>query len=151
MGEHEQFDWSLVGCHIPTLLKLLSPSKDRAILVFILSSIVSPTRLALLLGMQHQHTQKVKKKVEEFLNEVERKQEEAEKESEKHIEDIISRLQTEIEQDAKDLSSKRMRLDEEKIESRNTDAEMKKQRKEKLQKDSKQKAKKRVAKRLFKK
>lgn len=63
MGEHEQFDWSLVGCHIPTLLKLLSTSKDRAILVFILSSIVSPTRLALLLGMQHQHTQKVKKKV----------------------------------------------------------------------------------------
>ena len=151
MGEHEQFDWSLVGCHIPTLLKLLSTSKDRAILVFILSSIVSPTRLALLLGMQHQHTQKVKKKVEEFLNEVERKQKEAEKESEKHIEDIISSLQTEIEQDAKDLSSKRMRLDEEEIESRNTDAEMKKQRKEKLQKDSKQKAKKRVAKRLFKK
>ena len=150
LAENEQFDWTVIAGHVPTLMKLLSTAKDRAILVFVLSSIVSPTRLALLLGMQHQHTQKVKKKVEEFLNEVEGKQEEAEKESQKHIEDIISRLQMEIEQDAKDLSSKRMRLDEEEIESRNADVKRKIQRKKRLQEDSKQKAKKRVAQRLFK-
>ena len=150
LTENEQFDWTVIAGHVPTLMKLLSTAKDRAILVFALSSIVSPTRLALLLGMQHQHTQKVKKKVEKFLNEVEGKQEEAEKESQKHIEGIISRLQMEIEQDAKDLSSKRMRLDEEEIESRNADVKRKIQRKKRLQEDSKQKAKKRVAQRLFK-
>lgn len=84
------------------------------------------------------------------MNEVEGKQEEAEKESQKHIEGIISRLQMEIEQDAKDLSSKTMRLDEEGIESRNADVKRKIQRKKRLQEGSKQKAKKRVAQRLFK-
>lgn len=97
--------------------------------------------------MQHQHTQNVKKNVEEFLHEVEGKQKEAENESQKQIEGIIFRLKMEIEQDAKDLSSKRMWLDEEEIESRNTDAEMKVQRKKTLQEDSKQKAKKRVTQR----
>lgn len=97
--------------------------------------------------MQHQHTQNVEKNVEEFLHEVEGKQKEAENESQKQIEGIIFRLKMEIEQDAKDLSSKRMWLDEEEIESRNTDAEMKVQRKKTLQEDSKQKAKKRVTQR----
>ena len=68
------------------------------------------------------------------MNEVEGKQE-LEKESQKHIEGIISRLDMEIDQDAKGLSSKIMRLDKEEIETGNADAKRKTQRKKRLQKD----------------
>ena len=66
LAKNEQFDWTVIGSHIPNLMKLLSTAKDRAILVLVLSSIASSTRLALILGMQHQHTQKVQKSLKNF-------------------------------------------------------------------------------------
>lgn len=43
LAENEQFDWTVIAGHVPTLMKLLSTAKGRAILVFVLSGIVSPT------------------------------------------------------------------------------------------------------------
>lgn len=47
--------------------------------------------------MQHQQSQKIKQKVDEFLNEVSKKEEETEVEAQSIMENIISRLQVELE------------------------------------------------------
>ena len=109
------FPTELASC-IPMVMKLMSTSKDRAILVFVLSSICSSTKLALTLGMQHQRSQKIKQKVDGFLNEVSKKEEETDVEAQSVMENIISRLQVELEKDINDLNMKRARLHDEEVE-----------------------------------
>ncbi len=142
------FPTELASC-IPMVMKLMSTSKDRAILVFVLSSICSSTKLALTLGMQHQRSQKIKQKVDGFLNEVSKKEEETDVEAQSVMENIISRLQVELEKDINDLNMKRARLHDEEVESRNFDIEMKEERLGRLRGRSKHEAKKRISRRLF--
>lgn len=70
----ERFKTELVA-YISTLMKLISSSKDHAILTFVLSSMFSSTQLALILGLQNQRTEKLRGIVEKFLSEVDKNQE----------------------------------------------------------------------------
>ena len=91
----ERFKTELAA-HISTLMKLMSSSKDRAILTFVLSSMFSSTQLALILGLQNQRTQKLKGTIEKFLSKVDKNQEQTESEAQSRLEILISRLQTDF-------------------------------------------------------
>ena len=139
-----------VFTYIPDIMKLLSTSKDRAILTFVLSTIFSPSKLALALGLQFQRTQNLKQKVEEFLNQMTETTERLEEEAEKHIKDLISRLQHELVKDSGELDLKRARLHKEEVEEQQFEIDMKKRRLHGLNGISKVGAQKRLSKRKFK-
>ena len=76
----ERFETELAP-HISTLMKLMSSSKDRAILTLIvLSRMLSSTQLAIL-GLQNQRAEKLKRTIENFLSEVDKNQEQTEREA----------------------------------------------------------------------
>ena len=144
----ERFKTELAA-HIPTLMKLMSSSKDRAILTFVLSSMFSSTQPALTLGLQNQRTEKLKRTIEEFLSEVDMNQEQAENEAQSRLEALISRLQTDLNRCEREIDMKRARLHDEEVESRNCDIEMKRERLGRLQGRSKKDVKKIISRRLF--
>ncbi len=113
----DRFRTRIAGC-IPSLMKLMLTSKDRAILTFVLSSIFSPTSLALTLGMRTQITQGMVVKVNNFLSEMDNKHVQVELEAEKHIDNLICTLETELESSLNELIRKRARLHEDECESR---------------------------------
>lgn len=82
----------LASC-IPTIMKLMSSAKDRAILTFVLSSIFSKTSLTLTLGLQNNQIERIQQRVNTFLNEVDHKQELVEEEAQRQIENVISKLE----------------------------------------------------------
>ena len=102
----ERFETELV-LHISTLMKLMSSSKDRAILTFVLSSMFSSTQLALTLGLQNQRTEILKRTIENFLSEVDRNQEQTEREAQCRLEALISRLQTDLNRCEREIKIKR--------------------------------------------
>ena len=61
----ERFETELAP-HVSPLMKLMSSSKDRAILTFVLSSMFSSTQQAMVLGLQNQRTEKLKRTIENF-------------------------------------------------------------------------------------
>ena len=136
---------------IPAIMELLSTAKDRAILTFVLSSIFSATKLSLALGMQHQRTQNIKQKVDEFLDQMDEIHNQADGEAKKRVEALISRLQLEIARDSDNLNLKRTRLHEEEIEERSFEIELKRRRLDGMEGKSKSSAEKRLSKRLIKK
>lgn len=138
IDEHagERFATELAA-HFSTLMKLLSSSKDRAILTFVLSSMFSSTQLALILGLQNQRTEKLKRTIENFLSEVDKNEEQAESEAQSRLEALISRLQTDLNRCEKEITIKRARLHDEEVENRNFDIEMKRERLRRLQGRSK--------------
>lgn len=138
-----------LASHMPTLMKLMSSSKDRAILIFLLSTLFSSTHLALTMGMQNQHTEKMKHTVEKFLNEADIKQKQTEEEAERQLESLIARLQIDIDRSDTELNVKRARLHDEEVETRNFDLKMKRKRLGRLQGKSKNDVKKRICRRLF--
>lgn len=150
IDEHagERFETELAA-HFSTLMKLLSSSKDRAILTFVLSSMFSSTQLALILGLQNQRTEKLKRTIENFLSEVDKNEEQAESEAQSRLEALISRLQTDLNRCEKEITIKRARLHDEEVENRNFDIEMKRERLRRLQGRSKKDVKKRISRRLF--
>lgn len=137
-----------LAAHILTLMKLMSSSKDRAILTFVLSSKFSSTQLALILGLQNQRTEKLRGTVETFLSEVDKNQEQTESEAQSRLEALISRLQTDLNRCEREINIKRAWLHDE-VESRNFDIEMKRERLRRLQGRSKKDVKKRISRRLF--
>ena len=144
----ERFKTELAA-HISTLMKLMSSSKDRAILTFVLSSMFSSTQLALILGLQNQRTQKLKGTIEKFLSKVDKNQEQTESEVQSRLEVLISRLQTDLKRCEREVNITRARLCDEEVESRNFDIEMKRERLRRLQGRSKKDVKKRISRRLF--
>ena len=145
-GEHFKTE---LAAHISTLMKLMSSSKDRAILTFVLSSKFSSTQLALILGLQNQRTEKLRGTVETFLSEVDKNQEQTESEAQSRLEALISRLQTDLNRCEREINIKRAWLHDEEVESRNFDIEMKRERLRRLQGRSKKDVKKRISRRLF--
>ena len=111
----DRFRTRIAGC-IPSSMKLMLTSKDRAILTFVLSSIFSPTSLAL--GMRTQITQGMVVKVNNFLSEMDNKHVQVELEAEKHIDNLICTLETELESSLNELIRKPARLHEDECESR---------------------------------
>ena len=122
-----------LAAHISFLMKLMSSSKDRSILTFVLSSMFSSTQLALILGLQNQRTEKLRGTVEKFLSEVDKNQEQTESEAQSRLEALISRLQTDLNRCEREINIKRARLHDEEVESRNFDIEMKRERLRRLQ------------------
>ena len=145
-GEHFKTE---LAAHISTLMKLMSSSKDRAILTFVLSSKFSSTQLALILGLQNQRTEKLRGTVETFFSEVDKNQEQTESEAQSRLEALISRLQTDLNRCEREINIKRARLHDEEVESRNFDIEMKRETLRRLQGRSKKDVKKRISRRLF--
>ena len=145
-GEHFKTE---LAAHILTLMKLMSSSKDRAILTFVLSSKFSSTQLALILGLQNQRTEKLRGTVETFLSEVDKNQEQTESEAQSRLEALISKLQTDLNRCEREINIKRAWLHDEEVESRNFDIEMKRERLRRLQGRSKKDVKKRISRRLF--
>lgn len=143
----ERFKTKLAA-HISALMKLMSSSKDRAILTFVLSSMFSSTQLALILGLQNQRTEKLRGTVEKFLSEVDKNQEQTESEAQSRLEAVISRLQTDLHRCEREINIKRARLHDEEVESRNFNIEMKRERLRRLQGRSKKDVKKRISRRL---
>lgn len=145
-GEHFKTE---LAAHISTLMKLMSSSKDRAILTFVLSSKFSSTQLALILGLQNQRTEKLRGTVETFFSEVDKNQEQTESEAQSRLEALISRLQTDLNRCEREINIKRARLHDEEVESINFDIEMKRETLRRLQGRSKKDVKKRISRRLF--
>lgn len=146
----DRFRTRIAGC-IPSLMKLMSTSKDRAILTFVLCSIFSPTSLALTLGMRTQITQGMMVKVNNFLSEMDNKQVQVELEAEKHIDNLICTLETELESGLNELTRKRARLHEDECESRMFVTSAKRARLDRLKGTARNSVKKRVANQLFRK
>lgn len=144
----ERFETELAA-HISTLMRLMSSSKDRAILIFVLSSMFSSTQLALMLGLQNQRTEKLKRTIEKFLSEVDKNQEQTESEAQSRLEALISRLQTDVNKCESEINIKRARLCDEEVGSREFDIKMKRERLTRLQGRSKKDVKKRISRRLF--
>ena len=95
----------LASC-IPTLFKLMSSTKDRAIFTFVLSSIFSTTSLTLTLGLQNSQVTRVKEKLNDILNDVDSAQKLSEEEAQRQIEKTISTLEIDLVEKKGQLNSK---------------------------------------------
>ena len=67
---------------------------------------------------------KLKRAVEGFLSDVDKKLEQVENEAQSRVEDLISKLQTDLDRSEREIDMKRDRLHDE-VESRNYDIEVK--------------------------
>lgn len=148
LGDVPHLQPQLASC-IPTLFKLMSSAKDRAILTFVLSSIFSTTSLTLTLGLQNSQVTRVKEKLNDILNDVSSAQRLSEEEAQRQIESTISKLEIDLVEKEGQLNSKRPRLAEEEIEVRSFQLETKRKRLHRLQGSSKHVIKKRLSNRLF--
>ena len=95
---------------VPTLLKLMSTSRDRAVLQFVLASIYSNSNLHKMLGYVSVTVNAIKEQVCDFLSQVEITQECSMEKSEKAVEIEISKLEKTIIQSEHSLERKRRRL-----------------------------------------
>ena len=115
-----------VAASIPTLMKLVSSTKDRAISTYVLAKLVSPTKLSVTPGMQRQRLKKIVDTISSFANEVEDRDKEADAEAESYLENLIAKLETaNLQRGESLLSQKRSRLGKDEIDSREFDIENK--------------------------
>ena len=114
-----------VAASIPTLMKLVSSTKDRAISTYVLAKLASPTKLSVTPGMQQQRLKKIVDTISSFANEVEDRDKEADAEAESYLENLIPKLETDLKRGESLLNQKRWRLDKDEIVSREFDIENK--------------------------
>lgn len=133
---------------VPTLLKLMSTSRDRAVLQFVLASIYSNSNLHKMLGYVSVTVNAIKEQVCDFLSQVEITQECSMEKSEKAVEIEISKLEKTIIQSEHSLERKRKRLALDEVDDLEYELEIKRQRLTKLRQKPKQMMK-RKAKRHF--
>lgn len=133
---------------VPTLLKLMSTSRDRAVLQFVLASIYSNSNLHKMLGYVSVTVNAIKEQVCDFLSQVEITQECSMEKSEKAVEIEISKLEKTIIQSEHSLERKRKRLALDEVDDLEYELEIKRQRVTKLRQKPKQMMK-RKAKRHF--
>ena len=79
--------------NIPTLLKLMSSSRDRVILQFSVCCIFSNTKLHQLLGYTSSNLNRIKSQVNSFLIQAELCETQSHQQAEEEIASIISRLE----------------------------------------------------------
>lgn len=137
-----------LAASIPTLMKLMSNARDRAILTYVLANIFSPTTLSLVLGMQQQRLKNIVDEVTRFSSNVEAQERNGEIEAERHLDKVITKIEKDLENSESLLKRKRARLDEAEIESREFDIGVKRARLESLY-EKPVKVKKRISKRIF--
>ncbi len=133
---------------IPNLLKLMSSSRDRAVLQFVLASIYSNNSLHKMLGYVSVTNNAIRKQVHDFLSQVELAEECSKEKAEKEIEKEITKLEETILQSEHSLERKRKRLAVDEVGDLEYELEIKRQRLTKLRHKPKQMMK-RKAKRHF--
>ncbi|CAB4034761.1 RNA-directed DNA polymerase from transposon X-element, partial [Paramuricea clavata] len=118
----------VIAGNIPILLKLMSSSRDRVILQFLLCCCFSNTKLHQLLGYTSSTANSIKTQVDSFLVQAELHETESQKHAEEHIVSTISRLEEIIEKRENLLERKRKRLAIEEEEDWDYDLKLKRQR-----------------------
>ncbi|KAJ7384370.1 hypothetical protein OS493_022483 [Desmophyllum pertusum] len=121
----------------PMLKKLLSSAIDRAVVYCILSLLLSSSNMNMLFGINESFSSRIKSEIIQLAQQVEKK-EEAEQVAGKHIEDLITKLSSEIENESEVIERKRKRCDIEEMNDLEFDVANKCQRLNKLQTDFKQ-------------
>jgi hypothetical protein len=86
-----QFVPEVIAGNIPILLKLMSSSRDRVILQFLLCCCFSNTKLHQLLGYTSSTANSIKTQVDSFLVQAELHETESQQHAEEHIVSTISR------------------------------------------------------------
>jgi hypothetical protein len=138
----------MLATNISPLMKLMSSSKDRAILQFVLSNIYSNQNLHYMLGYTSSTIQKFTSHVNNFLVQSEEMEARCHEDADREVENVISQLEKVIREQENCLERKRKRLATEEIEDFDFDVQIKKQRLERL--THSRLAKKKLAKRKFK-
>ena len=123
-----QFVPEVIAGNIPILLKLMSSSRDRVILQFLLCCCFSNTKLHQLLGYTSSTANSIKTQVDSFLVQAELHETESQQHAEEHIVSTISRLEEIIEKRENLLERKRKRLASEEEEDWDYDLKLKRQR-----------------------
>ena len=132
----------------PYLLKLLSTSRDRAIVVFILTSIYSGRTLKSVFGLNEKVVASAQRDTQEFLTIIEEKQTLFDKEAENYLEKKLCELGKSVEAAEATLKRKRHRLDDGEIDNKEFEIANKKKRIDYVKSHMKG-VKKRVYRRLF--
>ncbi len=113
-------------------MKLMSSSKNRAILQFVLSSIYSNQHLHDVLGYSSSTLNKITSQVNNFIVQSEEMESLYMKDADRGVEDVIIKLEKVIREQECNLQRKRKRLAKEDIEDLDFDIQIKKQRMERL-------------------
>jgi hypothetical protein len=137
-----------LATNISPLMKLMSSSKDRAILQFVLSNIYSNQNLHYMLGYTSSTIKKLTSHVNDFLVQSEEMEGRCHEDADREVENVISQLEKVIREQENCLERKRKRLATEEIEDLDFDVQIKKQRLERLTRS--RLPRKKLAKRKFK-
>ena len=126
----------LLASLFPVLKKMLTSSKDLAIIYFILSLLLSRTLMNQYLGTNESFSSRLHKETLEMTKEAEKKEVEAEGIVHKYVEELIKKLSNDLEQGQETIERKRKRCDPDEISDLEFEMENKRRRLEKLETDT---------------
>ena len=126
----------LLASLFPVLKKMLTSSKDLAIIYFILSLLLSRTLMNQYLGTNESFSSRLHKETLEMTKEAEKKEVEAEGIVDKYVEELIKKLSNDLEQGQETIERKRKRCDPDEISDLEFEMENKRRRLEKLETDT---------------
>lgn len=124
----------VLASNIPMLLKLMSSSRDRAILQFVLSCIFSSNKLHEMLGYTSSTVNNIKSQVSSFLVDMEQNIRISEEQAAEQVTSTIKRLEEMLEEKENTLERKRKRLAEDEEADWMYDIHLKRQKRSILQK-----------------
>ena len=126
----------LLSSLFPVLKKMLTSSKDLAIIYFIFSLLLSRTLMNQYLVTNESFSSRLHKETLEMTKEAEKKEVEAEGIVDKYVEELIKKLSNDLEQGQETIERKRKRCDPDEISDLEFEMENKRRRLEKLETDT---------------